>query len=293
MTGAQRGGDVGLAARDRAEAARRRAEERHVGRADHAQSATASTRCDRDTERGRLDHTEAAVRDDHRGPGRGDVLAAASTPYAHRRRRTPGRDRSASCGSRPNGSIGIATRRRAGAARCQRAASGRDDPVGVEDLASRGHAACSPPRRDRDDVGPLEELAQHVLGGMRSVRPSTSRARLPSPVQPWRMSSTTCARDRGAGDLGRAADRAPHARGSTGSGTRPPRRAACHGVAAPAPTTLHGPSRRCSIAATIACAASSGCSTENGGSENALTGTTGSRSSRPSGLGTCEPTTGA
>ncbi len=47
------------------------------------------------------------------------------------------------------------------------------------------------------------------------------------------------------------------------------------------------------MAVTMARAASSGCSTENGGSEIALTGTTGSRSNRPSGLGTCEPITGA
>src|SRR6185437_13152196 len=52
-------------------------------------------------------------------------------------------------------------------------------------------------------------------------------------------------------------------------------------------------SSRRSIAATIASAESSGCRSENGGSENAPTGTTGKRNNRPSGLGTCDPSTGA
>src|SRR5437763_11586957 len=106
------------------------------------------------------------------------------------------------------------------------------------------------------------------------------------------MRSTTCGAS-AAPAISEARPTAPQRPGGTGNGTRPPRRAACHGVAAPSPTTLQAPSSRRSIAATIVCAASSGCRSENGGSDIALTGTTGSRNNRPNGLGTCEPTTGA
>ena len=103
-------------------------------------------------------------------------------------------------------------------------------------------APVMPPPRARSaighDVGPLEQLAQHVL--RRAQIGEAERAR-------WRGRSNRCGRG---GAARRRAARSPRPRprsaratarqngGSTGSGTRPPRRAACHGVAAPGPTML-------------------------------------------------------
>ena len=83
-----------------------------------------------------------------------------------------------------------------------------------------------------------------------------------------------------------------------GRGTRPPRRAAARGVMVPSGTTLTGPSTRRRSAARKAAAASSTSSRLNAAgatqvSDRALTGTTGSRSTRLSGLGYCTPTVGA
>ena len=64
-------------------------------------------------------------------------------------------------------------------------------------------------------------------------------------------------------------------------------------VMAPGETTLTGPSTRLAAAATNAAAASWSSMTEKAGSASRLTGTAGSRSSRPSGLGTWGPITGA
>ena len=64
-------------------------------------------------------------------------------------------------------------------------------------------------------------------------------------------------------------------------------------VTAPGETTLTAPSNRCAAAATMAVAASWSSITEKAGSASRLTGTAGRRSRRPSGLGTCGPTTGA
>ena len=64
-------------------------------------------------------------------------------------------------------------------------------------------------------------------------------------------------------------------------------------VTAPGETTLTGPSNRRAAAATTAVAASWSSITEKAGSASRLVGTTGRRSNRPSGLGTCGPTTGA
>ena len=76
-------------------------------------------------------------------------------------------------------------------------------------------------------------------------------------------------------------------------GTRPPMRTAWLAVTAPGETTLTGPSNRRGRGHDTAVAASWSSITEKAGSASRLTGTTGRRSSRPRGLGTCGPTTGA
>ena len=73
--------------------------------------------------------------------------------------------------------------------------------------------------------------------GVIRCRPSCSIARLPSPVRPRRSNSTTCGAI-AAPATSVAAATAPHMFGSTGNGTRPPRRVACQGDAAPGPTML-------------------------------------------------------
>ena len=72
---------------------------------------------------------------------------------------------------------------------------------------------------------------------------------------------------------------------------RRPRRAACSAVIAPLATTFTGSARRRSAAATNALATSMSSTTANGGSARTLKGTAGIRSTRPSGLGTCGPST--
>src|SRR6185503_15902151 len=74
-----------------------------------------------------------------------------------------------------------------------------------------------------------------VCVGCRSRNPSASTARAPAPVRPCRSNSMTC------GAIAAPASStilaAPsHIGPTTGSGTRPPRRTACQGVAAPGPT---------------------------------------------------------
>ena len=78
-----------------------------------------------------------------------------------------------------------------------------------------------------------------------------------------------------------------------GTVKRLPRRAAWRTVVAPAATMFNGPSCRRRAAAAVAIAASRSSITANGGSASGLNGTAGRRSSRPSGLGTCGPSTGA
>ena len=156
--GLQRGRDVGTAARDRAEAAHRGADERHVGSADDAQPAPARP-LDRDAERGRLGDAEAAVRHDDRGTGREERA---------RRPTTCTRTAAANSGRHEIGDLRIEPERvdrdsgptSGGAARSS-GASRATDPVGVEEPGSCGLLAGS---RDRDDVGPVEQLAQDVLG---------------------------------------------------------------------------------------------------------------------------------
>ena len=82
-----------------------------------------------------------------------------------------------------------------------------------------------------------------------------------------------------------------HSGPTSGSGMRRPRRAACSAVMAPLATTLTGSANRRRAAATKARAASRSSTTANGGSASALNGTTGIRNTRPSGLGTCGPST--
>ncbi len=65
------------------------------------------------------------------------------------------------------------------------------------------------------------------------------------------------------------------------------------GVTAPFATTLTGPSKPPSSARANAAAASCSCSNENGRSDSAPTGTTGSRSNLPNGLAMWGPTIGA
>ena len=174
--------------------------------------------------------------------------------------------RSTICGSKPNGSTGYRP------SKCRRSVvRERERPrdvVDVEPIAignGQVHAAATsgprtrrhletsgPPdlrlascdrlaaRRDRDHVGPLEELAQHGLRG----HEMRGRARRPR-GHPRRCGRGAAARSRAARSRRPRARRlaAPsHIGPTTGSGTRPPRRTACHGVAAPGPTTLSGPS---------------------------------------------------
>src|SRR5262249_53952416 len=81
VTRAQRGRDVGPAARDRAEPARHRSEDGEIGRADDAQPA-AGRALHGDTEGRGLDHAEPAVRHDDRGARFGNEFAPDYT-YAY------------------------------------------------------------------------------------------------------------------------------------------------------------------------------------------------------------------
>ena len=235
MAGAQRGRDIGAAARDRAEAARRRAEERERRarrrRAAADRSRAAPRRRARRVRRRRSRGSRRSPRARSRARARRRRRARAPRP------RTPGRTRSASCGSRPNGIDGVATRRAGGAARSH-GASGGAIAIGVEHapVGSTSSALMRPARRrarSRRRRPSRRARATRPASGVRSVSPSSSRARLPSPVQPCRMRSTTCGASAAPATSDARADRAPQTGAAPGNGTRPPRRAACHGVAAP------------------------------------------------------------
>ena len=237
------------------------------GRADDAQPA-APSRAHRDAERGRLDDAEAAVRDDAPPDRSRDVLAArrrrtriaASNSGRHeigelrveaeRIDRDSGRRARRSCSSAsPSGRRGVG-RSLVGVERRPRSPS-TDRPSSVCVTRSCHRLAA---RRDRDDVGPLEQLAQHVLRRVRGrVRPSAS---------------TRAARRRRCGRGGSARRRAARSRRPRPRRRARPRptsgrqhRAAARGRRGAPPATAwprrarrrcSGPSKRCSIAATIA-----------------------------------------
>ena len=123
----------------------------HGRRADRRGARRPVARCTATRERGRLDDAEAAVRDERpRRPVRGHVLLAGDVDADERadeRRAT----RSARCGSRPNGSIGIAAAE-APAERRGTSDSVARDVVDVEPVVVRrssravAHAHCLPAR---------------------------------------------------------------------------------------------------------------------------------------------------